>query len=60
MTLNYPGGEAMIYPHSESFVTKGTTVQAVPDIFDKKWRSALFKVNIEITPEAVKIIEKDT
>ena len=31
----------MIYTYSESFVTKNKTFQAVPDIFDKKWRSAL-------------------
>ena len=59
---------SLIYPYSESFVTKSRTVQAVPDLFDMKYLNTQYnelleicaEVNIEITPEQVKIIEEDS
>ena len=65
---NKPVALSLIYPYSESFVTKSRTVQAVPDLFDKKYLNTQYnelleicaKVDIEITPEQVKIIEEDT
>ena len=60
---NKPVALGLIYPYSESFVTKSRTVRAVPDLFDKKYLNTQYnelleicaKVDIEITPEQVKI-----
>ena len=57
----------LIYPYSESFVTKSRTIQTFPDLYNEKYLNmqynepleACAKVNIEITPEQAKIIEED-
>ena len=60
-----PVALSLIYPYSESFVTKSRTVQAVPDLFDTKYLNTQYnelleicaEVNIETTPEQIKIME---
>ena len=68
MNINFVNFAPFRQPYSESFVTKSITVQAVPDLFGKKYLNTQYSelleicadVNIEITPEQVKIIEEDT
>ena len=63
-----PVALSLIYPYSESFVTRSRTIQTVPDLYNEKYLNmqynelleACAKVNIEITPEEAKIIEEDT
>ena len=63
-----PVALSLIYPYSESFVTKRRTIQTVPNLYNDKYLNmqynelleACTKVNIEITPEQAKIIEEDT
>ena len=63
-----PVAVSLIYPYSESFVTRSRTIQTVPDLYNENFLNmqynelleACAKVNIEITLEEAKIIEEDT
>ena len=58
---------SLIYPFSDCFITKSRHIQTIPDLFDKKYLNmeyhnlleACSNVNIEITEDEIKCVEKD-